>query len=192
MEGLKVLVRADPKLTRVGNCPTAVVNTVRREATTWPLEMYDAAGGVVIADGSVMLLRRDNGAVRLPKGHREAGESPEACALREVGEETGLHGVRIVCRLGTVENHFASAGTRFRRLETWFLMTTDDPAVYQYVCDDRGSHRPWVPTWFPLDQACTTLSFQSERLVARWAMHAAGKLGEQSDNSDPKMRAIRD
>src|SRR5688500_163787 len=55
-----------------------------------------AAGGVVVRDGRVLLVHRPKyGDWTLPKGKAEPGESDEACAQREVEEETGL-----VCELG--------------------------------------------------------------------------------------------
>jgi ADP-ribose pyrophosphatase YjhB (NUDIX family) len=147
----------------------AVIDTVGVPARGWPLETYQAAGGVVVRQREVMLLRRDNGVLRLPKGHVEEGETAEACAVREVGEETGLRGLSVLRLLGTVDNQFASSGIRFRRFETWFLMTTEDASVHEYLCDERGPYRPWVPTWFPLDLALAHTTFKSERLVVRWA-----------------------
>ncbi|HSP56131.1 MAG TPA: NUDIX domain-containing protein [Dehalococcoidia bacterium] len=49
-----------------------------------------SAGGIVFRDGQVLLLQRTGGEWVMPKGHIEAGESPEAAAMREVLEETGL------------------------------------------------------------------------------------------------------
>ncbi len=51
--------------------------------------------GVIITKGAqVLLLRRQNvhgaGSWSTPGGHLEFGESPEACAIRETREETGL------------------------------------------------------------------------------------------------------
>jgi 8-oxo-dGTP diphosphatase len=55
-----------------------------------------AAGGVVVRDGLVLLVHRPAyGDWTLPKGKAEAGESDEACAVREVREETGFE-----CSLG--------------------------------------------------------------------------------------------
>ena len=55
-----------------------------------------AAGGVVLRDGDILLVHRPKyDDWTLPKGKAEPGESDEACALREVEEETGL-----VCELG--------------------------------------------------------------------------------------------
>ncbi len=56
----------------------------------------EAAGGVVVVDGRVLLVHRPRyDDWTLPKGKLDPGESFEEAALREVEEETGL-----VCRLG--------------------------------------------------------------------------------------------
>jgi 8-oxo-dGTP diphosphatase len=53
-----------------------------------------AAGVILERDGEVLLVRRRYaprvGAWCLPAGFMEYGETPEACAIREVKEETGL------------------------------------------------------------------------------------------------------
>ena len=46
---------------------------------------------VVGRDGCVVLLRNERDEWELPGGKLEAGESPEACVVREVREETGWH-----------------------------------------------------------------------------------------------------
>jgi len=50
-----------------------------------------AAGGLVLRDGKVLLVHRPKyDDWSFPKGKCDDGESDEACALREVEEETGL------------------------------------------------------------------------------------------------------
>lgn len=55
-----------------------------------------AVGAVCVRDGRLLLVRRARGAGvglwAVPGGHVEQGESLAAAALRELGEETGLHG----------------------------------------------------------------------------------------------------
>ncbi len=58
-------------------------------------ERVEAAGGVVVRDGMVLLVHRPRyDDWTLPKGKLDPGESFEDAALREVEEETGLR-----CRL---------------------------------------------------------------------------------------------
>jgi 8-oxo-dGTP pyrophosphatase MutT (NUDIX family) len=64
-----------------------------------------SAGGVVFRDidgkPHVLLIIFDNGTgLSFPKGHPEGKESLEETALREVEEETGLTGLRIIRKLG--------------------------------------------------------------------------------------------
>ncbi|MBV8258244.1 MAG: NUDIX hydrolase [Actinobacteria bacterium] len=55
-----------------------------------------AAGGIVERDGRVLLVHRPKyDDWTFPKGKCDEGEADEACALREVWEETGLR-----CELG--------------------------------------------------------------------------------------------
>src|SRR2546422_10903057 len=68
-----------------------------------PRELVRAAGGVIVGPGrsrraEILVVHRPRyDDWTLPKGKAKPGESDEACALREVEEETGL-----VCELGEV------------------------------------------------------------------------------------------
>lgn len=54
-----------------------------------------SAGGIIVEDGRVLLIQVRNleGAEvwTFPKGHLEAGETPQDAAIREVAEETGFN-----------------------------------------------------------------------------------------------------
>ena len=73
-------------------------------------------GIVVVRDGKVLLLRRAGshgaGTWSLPGGHLEHGETWEACARREVEEETGLRiqGIRFV---GATNDVFSKEGKHY-------------------------------------------------------------------------------
>ena len=88
-------------------------------------EYYQAAGGVIVRDGKMLLLDRPRlGQVRLPKGHVEPGESPRQTALREVREEAGYADLDIVADLGTQTSHFVlpDQDREVTREEIYFLM----------------------------------------------------------------------
>jgi 8-oxo-dGTP diphosphatase len=61
------------------------------EAPQDDLTVVRAAGGLVVREGKVLLVHRPKyDDWSFPKGKCDEGESDEACALREVVEETGL------------------------------------------------------------------------------------------------------
>lgn len=92
----------------------------------------EAAGGYVVrqsADGGpeVLLIYR-RGVWDLPKGKRDAGETAEDCALREVHEEVGARrgpdGLRIVRPLGPTVHGYAHEEGYAVKTTHWFLMRT--------------------------------------------------------------------
>ena len=97
----------------------------------------------------------------LPKGHREAGESLEAAAVREVTEETGIEG-RVVAPLGVIDFYFTADGQRIHKTVHHYLMlaeggelNSDDAEVDQVA-------------WIPLDELSDRLAYADERrLLAR-------------------------
>ncbi len=84
-----------------------------------------SAGGVVVRrrNGSweFLAIKDRFGRWSFPKGHREAGESAEETARREVEEETGVRG-EVVARLGRIRYFFTREGRRIRKTVEWYLM----------------------------------------------------------------------
>lgn len=78
----------------------------------------EAAGGIVVNGRGEWLMIHRNGRWDLPKGHVEAGEGLEACAEREIAEETGVRArvVRPLCR--TLHAYW------FPKTERWELKRT--------------------------------------------------------------------
>jgi 8-oxo-dGTP diphosphatase len=76
-----------------------------------------AAGAIVVRDGRLLLVHRPKyDDWTFPKGKCERGESDEACALREVEEETGLRG-----ELGAElpSTHYTDSRGRPKRVRWW-------------------------------------------------------------------------
>lgn len=96
------------------------------------IRIIEAGGGLVRArDGQgryLYLYIYRNRMWDLPKGKKEAGESREENALREVEEETGLNGIRILRFIGSTY-HFVNlkGGEIALKQSNWFEMETDSP-----------------------------------------------------------------
>ncbi len=83
--------------------------------------MIISAGGVVLKERRVLLLRTRRGRWVLPKGHVEPAESLRQAALREVLEEAGIE-ARIRRRLGWKYFQFYVQGNIQSKRVLWFLM----------------------------------------------------------------------
>jgi 8-oxo-dGTP pyrophosphatase MutT (NUDIX family) len=129
---------------------------------------YASAGGVVIHDGRVLLVRKTLvSEIRLPKGHIEPGESPAEAALREVREETGYQHLRLVADLGQLHNSFRRApDVVVSRDESYFLMTLDDDTQVERSAEDQAR---FEVMWVPLTEAESLLTFEAEREFIRRA-----------------------
>jgi 8-oxo-dGTP pyrophosphatase MutT (NUDIX family) len=91
-----------------------------------------------------------------PKGHIEAGESPEETAVREVLEEAGV-AARIVRPIEDVEIDVAGERQRIR----YFLMTADGQGT-----PGEGRRSCWVT----VDEALGRLPYETSRAVLRKAL----------------------
>ena len=87
--------------------------------------MAPAAGGVVMKDGKFVSIVRHN-IPDLPKGHIEKGETPEAAALREVEEETGISNLQIVKELPFTWHCYLEHEVWTLKRTYWYLMSTTE------------------------------------------------------------------
>jgi ADP-ribose pyrophosphatase YjhB (NUDIX family) len=84
--------------------------------------VIQAGGGLVENEKKEILLIFRKGSWDLPKGKLDKGETLEACAVREVGEETGLKNITLLEPL-TVTHHTYHEGSKFILKEShWFAM----------------------------------------------------------------------
>jgi 8-oxo-dGTP pyrophosphatase MutT (NUDIX family) len=141
---------------------------------------HRTAGGVVLdALGRILLLQRDverdEGILRefrLPKGHIDPGETDEAAAMREVGEESGYWELEIISDLGTARSEFEFYGGRQVRDEHYFLMrlTSDERKGPKF---DPGSEEAlFVPCWFSPEEAEMKTTYPSEKDFVQRARRA--------------------
>lgn len=142
------------------------------------IEQYIAAGGVVVRDERVLVLRwpgRDE--IRLPKGHVEAGETVLEAAMREVSEETGYTRLEIEADLGSQRVAFDDEGRHVVRTERYFLMR-----LLEEVDEPSGSgEAKFDPVWLTWDEALDVLTFEAERNWIRRARRVVNGDGPAAD-----------
>lgn len=134
------------------------------------VERYSAAGGVIVHDEMVLVLRwPSRGEVRLPKGHVERGETVREAALREAREESGYLDLEIVTDLGQQRVTFRDRDRRVARTERYFLMAlSGEPNRPR-----GGGESKFDPVWLPWDAALDVLTFEAEREWVRRARRLA-------------------
>jgi 8-oxo-dGTP pyrophosphatase MutT (NUDIX family) len=123
-----------------------------------------SAGGLVVdraPEGlrAALIGRLDRrGALRwsLPKGHVERGETPEATAVREVAEETGITG-RVLAPLGTIDFWFTIDDRRVHKTVHHFLLIAEGGEL-----SDEDIEVTEV-AWVPLPEVRSRLAYDDER-----------------------------
>jgi 8-oxo-dGTP pyrophosphatase MutT (NUDIX family) len=92
----------------------------------------------------------------VPAGGIEPGESPEAAAVREAAEETGLDGFRVVRKLGEVDYDLAPYREELQHRHVVHLeLDAEAPERWISQEDDAGDGSPPMRLecyWIPLTQ----------------------------------------
>jgi 8-oxo-dGTP pyrophosphatase MutT (NUDIX family) len=103
----------------------------------------------------------------LPKGLIDAGETPEATALREVWEETGVE-ARPLEKLGDVRYVYTWAGERVFKVVSFFLLRATRGrigAISEAMRVEVAEAR-----WLPLADGSRLLAYKGEREMAAKAL----------------------
>jgi 8-oxo-dGTP pyrophosphatase MutT (NUDIX family) len=150
--------------------PVKNVNVRKRSAYAKRVDEVSAGGLVIDGTGTKGLLigRRDIKDITrerllwsLPKGHIEAGETPEQAAIREVAEETGIQS-EISRELGIIDFWFMAGGKRIHKTVHHYLFREVGGTLAPQVSevDDVG--------WFPLNEIISLLAYPDEKkLIAK-------------------------
>jgi 8-oxo-dGTP pyrophosphatase MutT (NUDIX family) len=105
----------------------------------------------------------------LPKGNVGQGESPEATAVRELTEETGIEGISRG-KLGDVKYVYTRDGRRIFKVVSFYLVRyrrgriDDVPDEFRHEVDEAR--------WLPLEEAPQLLAYRGEKEMAQKALAA--------------------
>lgn len=86
------------------------------------LVLIDAAGGRVKNTKNEILFIYRLGKWDLPKGKMEAGETPELTAVREIEEECGITGLKIIDPLPNTYHIYVQGEKKYLKRTFWFNM----------------------------------------------------------------------
>jgi 8-oxo-dGTP pyrophosphatase MutT (NUDIX family) len=125
----------------------------------WKKFMLVLAGGGLVQNGNgqyLFMLRR--GKWDLPKGKLDPGETLEQCAVREVGEETGLKRVRLDGPLLVTWHTYDESGHHILKETHWYRMTAlpdqviapqQEEQITELIWAERGQFGRLLKNTFP-------------------------------------------
>jgi len=115
----------------------------------------------IVRDGQLLVFAHldqpwDVSGLQVPAGSVQPEESPEAAALREATEETGLSGFRIVRKLGVADYDLAPYRPETQHRHVFHLeLDSETPERWISREDDPGdgsAPQPFECYWIPLSQ----------------------------------------
>ena len=132
-----------------------------------------SAGGVVYrVEGGrplFLLIRDSYRNWGFPKGHLEKRELPEAAAVREVAEETGLNDLAVRGELATIDWHFRFRGKLIHKICHFFLMESENDLTSPQREEGITACR-----WLPIEEALALISYANAREVLQRAAEMVG------------------
>ena len=109
----------------------------------------------------------------LPKGNIGHGEKPDATALREVAEETGVEG-KLGEKLGDVRYVYTWAGERVFKVVSFYLLRYSRGRLGDLP--PETAHEVDETRWLPLEEGPELLAYKGEQEMAAKALEAVRAL----------------
>jgi len=133
-----------------------------------------SAGGIIFRkrNGAVEIffIKDSYGRWTFPKGHQELGESLAETAVREIQEETGLDGLRLVGPLGKTSFRFRREVGVILKSVHYFLFEARADAKERFLSRaevGEGKELIQEGRWVPMRQAFSVSSYKnSDHLLA--------------------------
>lgn len=91
--------------------------------------LIKAGGGLVVNEAGELLFIFRRGKWDLPKGKLDEGETLEACAVREIQEETGLRDVTLNKHLVNTWHTYDESGHHILKETSWYLLSAPQGQV---------------------------------------------------------------
>jgi ADP-ribose pyrophosphatase YjhB (NUDIX family) len=107
-------------------------------------KLVEAAGGLVRNPENKFLFIFRNGKWDLPKGKIEKGEAVKKAAMREVEEECGVSGLKIIKELETTYHTYKMDGKNILKPTYWFEMQTADDSRLIPQAEEGITEVRWI------------------------------------------------
>lgn len=111
----------------------------------WSFYPMHSAGGVVLNEKNEILMIYRRGKWDLPKGKLDEGETLEACALREVTEETGLGNLELHEKICNSMHIYQMQQQYILKYTTWYLMRGNSAYPLLPQKEEMIEEVRWVP-----------------------------------------------
>ncbi|WP_166844225.1 NUDIX hydrolase [Isoptericola sp. BMS4] len=166
-------LRVDPaRLTRQPGVATPGIVGATPVGSTAHLPVVEetSAGGLVVdatphGPRAAVIVRRNRGGRLewcLPKGHLEGAETPEEAAVREIREETGIHGT-VRSRLGVIDYWFSGEDRRVHKMVHHFLLRAEGGTI---TAENDPDGEAEDALWIPVEDLGGRLSYPNEQRLA--------------------------
>lgn len=131
-----------------------------------------SCGAVVVRKtpvGWLVLMLRAYRNWDFPKGMREEGEEPKDAAIREIGEETGIHNPEFTWG----DRHIETGPYHRGKVARYYLACTAQESVEMGISPELGRPEHHEYRWVDFDEA-HDLSAPRVRQVVQWARQIVG------------------
>lgn len=118
-----------------------------------------SSGGVVFKKSSrtfkVLLLKDKNNFWSFPKGLIEENEDKLTAAKREIGEETGIKKLKLICELSAIGYYYKWGGEIVKKTVYFFLFETTEGEIPKPQLEEGITE----VKWFSLDGAIKNIGY---------------------------------